>query len=176
MLRREFFRTPFPPSSAVPKHIVFLKTFLPPRVQKRTFYHNIPTRANPKRILLSQHSIQGSSKKNTFITTFQKQYCTFTTTFLPSRAVPKRIFYLTTFLPSRALPKGILLSQPSFHPGKFQKEYFYHNIPSIQGSSKRNTFITTFLPSREVPGQFHEIRKLFLISKYWFKDLDLCFL
>ena len=177
---------------SLPQTHFFLKTFLPPRVQKRTFYHNIPTRANPKRILLSQHSIQGSSKKNTFITTFQKQYCTFTTTFLPSRAVPKRIFlsrnlpsiqgsskrntFITTFLPSREVPKGILLSQHSFHPGKFQKEYFYHNIPSIQGSSKRNTFITTFLPSREVPGQFHEIRKWFLISKYWFKDLDLCFL
>ena len=109
-------------------NIFFSKpSFHPGQIQKRTFYHNIPSRANPKRILLSQHFIQGSSKKNTFITTF-----------LPSRVVPKAIlyfyynlpsraeqfqkefFYLTTFLPSRAVPKGILLSQHSFHPGKFQ--------------------------------------------------------
>ena len=111
-----------------PNTLFFSKpSFHPGQIQKRTFYHNIPTRANPKRILLSQHSIQGSSKSNTVLL--------LQPSFHPEQ-FQKEFFYLTTFLPSRAVPKGILLSQPSFHPGKFQKEYFYHNIPSIQGSSR----------------------------------------
>ena len=152
------------------KKELFITTFLQGQIQKEYFYHNIPSRAVPKRILLSQ-----PSKSNTVLLLqpsfhpeqFQKEF--FLSHNLPSiQGSSKRNTFITTFLPSREVPKGILLSQHSFHPGKFQKEYFYHNIPSIQGSSKRNTFMTTFLPSREVPGQFHEIRKWFLISKYWF--------
>ena len=111
-----------------PNTLFFSKpSFHPGQIQKRTFYHNIPTRANPKRILLSQHSIQGSSKKNTFITTF-----------LPSRVVPKAILYFYYNLPSiqSSSKKNSFILQPSFHPGQFQKEYFYHNLPSIQGSSR----------------------------------------
>ena len=109
----------------------------------------LPPRANSKKNCLSQHSFQGKSKKNTF-----------TTTFLPSRVAPKEILYFYHNLPSiQVSPKRIPLS---------------YNLPSIQGSSKRNIFITTFLPSREVPGQFHEIRKLYLISKYWFMKVKTC--
>ena len=123
-------------------NIFFLKTFLPPR-------------ANPKKNFLSQHSIQGKSKKNTFITTFhpgqfQKEYFYHNLPSIQGSSKSNIVFLLQPSFQCRAVPKRILLS---------------YNLPSIQGSSKRNTFITTFLPSREVPRQFHEIRKLFLISK-----------
>ena len=104
------------------KKELFITTFLQGQIQKEYFYHNIPSRAVPKRILLSQ-----PSKSNTVL------------------------LLRPSFHPEQFQKEFFFISQPSFHPGQFQKEYFYHNPPSIQGSSKRNTFITTFLPSREVP-------------------------